>query len=432
MTKTPSELAAELGAEVKKVAIPVEPARGRIAESIQMRGQVKLERSQIIFPIGVKEEQLRKLYGTEHIKKLKEEIEKDGQPERIIVRDEDGERIPPFVVGKGFAQVLTGLDLWAIIVATNTLNWEQYVARQLAQAGRRLIANSNLVKSPFNPRIRHEEDWVRTLKKDILERGQLEDILVRELPDGKYEVGDGYARMLTSLDLWAKAVVMNDDEWEEFVLANVLKRKDLNWVERLQAILASVHLECKGIRGYPGTPEKLLKGMLADKVNGTDKLISKFANNMKRVLSSLAKPVKWVTIATHDLRTWELIKGDDAVLDLVLRLKLPPSKAKYFPDIKTNNLIQFEDMVRYEEAEVDGEIVMVKKLKKNQLLLLGRLIDYIPEAIREESPDGVTRVTMDELVVELWHPTDKDKEDIIADYIAKKLVDMKVAELLDG
>ena len=117
-------------------------------------------------------------------------------------------------------------------------------SRQDAEELRRLDVNL-IVPNPHQPRQSFQEDALLALAESIRARGLLQPILVRPLPDGRYELIAGERRWraarIAELETIPALVRRHDDAGSlEIALIENMAREDLNPIEQARACAALV------------------------------------------------------------------------------------------------------------------------------------------------------------------------------------------------
>ena len=113
----------------------------------------------------------------------------------------------------------------------------------------RRIKASELVPHPDNPK-RHPQEQTRALKGVLNEIGFAGAILVRELPDGRYQIADGHARreLLGEQEVPCVVVDLNDDETKQLLVSfDPIARLAENNKEALEKLLSEVEFQDKAI-----------------------------------------------------------------------------------------------------------------------------------------------------------------------------------------
>lgn len=91
--------------------------------------------------------------------------------------------------------------------------------------------------NPFQPRLSFDEDSLDDLKKSIKEKGVIQPILVRPMPDGRYQLVAGERRLRASLQLGIKKIpayvkeISTDEDMLEIALIENVQREHLNPVD---------------------------------------------------------------------------------------------------------------------------------------------------------------------------------------------------------
>lgn len=202
------------------------------------------------------------------------------------------------------------------------------------------IAIENILLPSKQPRRYFDSEKLEDLATSIRQHGVLEPILVRPLPDGKYELVAGERRYKASQLAGLKEIPivvreLSDQGAVQLALVENLQREDLNPVEETEGLLEllTLNLQC--------SREKILDAltqMATAQKKGTDLSV-----NVSRRIESIAKILKsTVGITPESFRTSRLplLKLPPDVLEVLRRGKLEYTKARAISRLKDDSLRQ--------------------------------------------------------------------------------------------
>ncbi|MBD1853978.1 ParB/RepB/Spo0J family partition protein [Leptolyngbya sp. FACHB-711] len=202
------------------------------------------------------------------------------------------------------------------------------------------IAIENILLPSKQPRRYFDSEKLEDLAASIRQHGVLEPILVRPLPDGKYELVAGERRYKASQLAGLKEIPivvreLSDQGAVQLALVENLQREDLNPVEETEGLLEllTLNLQC--------SREKILDAltqMATAQKKGTDLSV-----NVSRRIESIAKILKsTVGITPESFRTSRLplLKLPPDVLEVLRRGKLEYTKARAISRLKDDSLRQ--------------------------------------------------------------------------------------------
>jgi len=202
------------------------------------------------------------------------------------------------------------------------------------------IAIENILLPSKQPRRYFDSEKLEDLAASIRQHGVLEPILVRPLPDGKYELVAGERRYKASQLAGLKEIPivvreLSDQGAVQLALVENLQREDLNPVEETEGLLEllTLNLQC--------SREKILDAltqMATAQKKGTDLSV-----NVSRRIEAIAKILKsTVGITPESFRTSRLplLKLPPDVLEVLRRGKLEYTKARAISRLKDDSLRQ--------------------------------------------------------------------------------------------
>ena len=202
------------------------------------------------------------------------------------------------------------------------------------------IAIENILLSSKQPRRYFDSEKLEDLATSIRQHGVLEPILVRPLPDGKYELVAGERRYKAAQLAGLKEIPivvreLSDQGAVQLALVENLQREDLNPVEETEGLLEllTLNLQC--------SREKILDAltqMATAQKKGTDLSV-----NVSRRIEAIAKILKsTVGITPESFRTSRLplLKLPPDVLEVLRRGKLEYTKARAISRLKDDSLRQ--------------------------------------------------------------------------------------------
>lgn len=202
------------------------------------------------------------------------------------------------------------------------------------------IAIENILLPSKQPRRYFDSEKLEDLATSIRQHGVLEPILVRPLPDGKYELVAGERRYKASQLAGLKEIPivvreLSDQGAVQLALVENLQREDLNPVEETEGLLEllTLNLQC--------SREKILDAltqMATAQKKGTDLSV-----NVSRRIEAIAKILKsTVGITPESFRTSRLplLKLPPDVLEVLRRGKLEYTKARAISRLKDDSLRQ--------------------------------------------------------------------------------------------
>ncbi len=202
------------------------------------------------------------------------------------------------------------------------------------------IAIENILLPSKQPRRYFDSEKLEDLAASIRQHGVLEPILVRPLPDGKYELVAGERRYKAAQLAGLKEIPivvreLSDQGAVQLALVENLQREDLNPVEETEGLLEllTLNLQC--------SREKILDAltqMATAQKKGTDLSV-----NVSRRIEAIAKILKsTVGITPESFRTSRLplLKLPPDVLEVLRRGKLEYTKARAISRLKDDSLRQ--------------------------------------------------------------------------------------------
>ena len=202
------------------------------------------------------------------------------------------------------------------------------------------IVIDNILLPSKQPRRYFDSEKLEDLAASIRQHGILEPILVRPLPDGKYELVAGERRYKASQLAGLKEIPivvreLSDQGAVQLALVENLQREDLNPVEETEGLLEllTLNLQC--------SREKILDAltqMATAQKKGTDLSV-----NVSRRIEAIAKILKsTVGITPESFRTSRLplLKLPSDVLEVLRRGKLEYTKARAISRLKDDSLRQ--------------------------------------------------------------------------------------------
>ncbi len=202
------------------------------------------------------------------------------------------------------------------------------------------IPIDNILLPSKQPRRYFDSEKLEDLAASIRQHGVLEPILVRPLPDGKYELVAGERRYKAAQLAGLKEIPivvreLSDQGAVQLALVENLQREDLNPVEETEGLLEllTLNLQC--------SREKILDAltqMATAQKKGTDLSV-----NVSRRIEAIAKILKsTVGITPESFRTSRLplLKLPPDVLEVLRRGKLEYTKARAISRLKDDSLRQ--------------------------------------------------------------------------------------------
>ncbi len=91
--------------------------------------------------------------------------------------------------------------------------------------------------NPFQPRINFDDDAFEELKRSIKEKGVIQPVLVRPMPNNAYQLVAGERRLRATIDIGLKMIpafireITSDEEMLEIALIENVQREQLNPIE---------------------------------------------------------------------------------------------------------------------------------------------------------------------------------------------------------
>jgi ParB family transcriptional regulator, chromosome partitioning protein len=109
------------------------------------------------------------------------------------------------------------------------------------EPGPKQIDRSNIVGNPFNPRRSADDEKQVELQKSIKEKGLLNDVTVRKLKSGKFEIVAGHRRFLAFTTVFpdrlvpCKVVELTDEQAREVSIIENIQREDLSPIDEAKS-----------------------------------------------------------------------------------------------------------------------------------------------------------------------------------------------------
>jgi ParB family chromosome partitioning protein len=163
------------------------------------------------------------------------------QTEIVAVKHDPKRR----ALGKGLESLLPKrpVPVVAIQAETAAVESEPVAAPVLVQSGKPLEIELDLIsRNPFQTRTHFDQEKLKELAQSIAASGVVQPIVVRELPEGRYQLVTGERRWLASYEAGKThipAIVrhVSDEQAMEMTIVENLQRADLNPMEQARAYM---------------------------------------------------------------------------------------------------------------------------------------------------------------------------------------------------
>lgn len=230
------------------------------------------------------------------------------------------------------------------------------------------ISTDSIVISPFQPRKYFDPIKMSSLVVSVEKHGILENLIVRALPDGNYELVAGERRLRAAKTVGLKTVPVtiieiSDDDFLDVALVENLNREDLNPYDETIGVLALLARRLKrreeDVKVLLYRMSRESKGNLKSGhiVMGTEE-----AEEVKSVFKTLAR--NWLSFVSNNL---SILTLPENVLAVLREGRLEYTKAKLIAQIKDDE--QRQKVL--DEAIADGWTI--KKTRHQIRLLKGEV-----------------------------------------------------------
>lgn len=199
---------------------------------------------------------------------------------------------------------------------------------------------SSIQLSPIQPRKYIDLDKLEQLVNSIKAHGILENLIVRPLPDGKYELVAGERRLKAAIAVGLIEVPvavreLTEEQAVSLALIENLQRTDLNPIEETEGILRLLSIRLNlGIDEVPALLYRLQhesRGKIAHNIIGSSQF-----EQIKAVFSEIGR-FTWESFLVNRL---PLLKMPSEILALVREGKLAYTKAQAVSRVKDKDLQQ--------------------------------------------------------------------------------------------
>jgi ParB family transcriptional regulator, chromosome partitioning protein len=337
--------------------------------------------------------------------------------------------------------------------------------KEVANSAAFFVAIESIHLPQQQPRRYFDPEKIEQLTQSVKEHGILEPLLVRSLPDNKYELvaGERRYRAATAAGLNEVPVVikeLTDSEALQLALIENLQREDLNPVEETEGILQllaikeSIAVEEVISRLYRMYNE--VKG----NVNSSNPNVgvNKFDEGVQAIFDSLGR-MNWESFVKHKL---PLLKLPEDILEALRSGQIEYTKAKAIASLKDEtaraellkdaivnslSLSQIKERISEvkpvkEKEELQNRVdTTYKQLKKSKQLWqdpkkrkkLESLLSQLEKLIGEESDSIVNKATLDPIFEERDsepEPIEPQEEIESTGEDEKELTDQELGELL--
>lgn len=147
-------------------------------------------------------------------------------------------------LGKGLESLLPGRPAASLpTVSAEADPVEAPPSASIVQSGKPLEIELNLIeRNPFQTRTQFDQEKLKELAQSISASGVVQPVVVRELPEGRYQLVTGERRWLASYEAGKThipAIVrhVSDEQAMEMTIVENLQRADLNPMEQARAYL---------------------------------------------------------------------------------------------------------------------------------------------------------------------------------------------------
>lgn len=196
-----------------------------------------------------------------------------------------------------------------------------------------LVALERIVISPTQPRRYFDPDKLDGLTQSVKEHGILEPLLVRSLPDDKYELvaGERRYRAATAAGLTEVPVVikeLTDSEALQLALIENLQREDLNPVEETEGILQLLALK---LESEQFEVISLLNQLANAKRGFTDNVVR---NEKQKLIEAVFATVGGLSVESFRTHRIPLLNLPEDILAALRNGQIEYTKAKAIAQIK--------------------------------------------------------------------------------------------------
>lgn len=196
-----------------------------------------------------------------------------------------------------------------------------------------LVALDRIVISPTQPRRYFDPDKLDGLTQSVKEHGILEPLLVRSLPDDKYELvaGERRYRAATAAGLTEVPVVikeLTDSEALQLALIENLQREDLNPVEETEGILQLLALK---LESEQFEVISLLNQLANAKRGFTDNVVR---NEKQKLIEAVFATVGGLSVESFRTHRIPLLSLPEDILAALRNGQIEYTKAKAIAQIK--------------------------------------------------------------------------------------------------
>jgi len=268
----------------------------------------------------------------------------------------------------------------------------------------RIVVNPEIVA-----RVKVDEEHIALLMKSLKEDGQLSPIIVRPLPDGRYELIDGFhrveaAKRLGWRDIEANVIHVDDVEAKFLALKANFVRRSLEPVEEgevIYRIMVKHGLTEKQVAEKLGVPVRWVSERLALvlKVHSEVKKLvkeGKLSLGHAVVISKISDPQKQLRFAELILKYgWSVKQAEEALVefinDTVYTIGYEDRELEEFIELLKKNNIKVVIDVRYEAEFVKpafSEEPLRMQLAHHGIKYIRLSVLGVPKIVREPYIEG--------------------------------------------
>lgn len=262
---------------------------------------------------------------------------------------------------------------------------EVFPADVLEQQGfllrRELIPVGKLKSSPWQPHSRHSEEDIQSTLKSVESVGYLEDIAVRPLTGGDYEVMNGHKRLAIAQirgdeALWGKVFNVSDDQALEIFMASNFKVTNFTEPQEMHLILSLLARQL--IMSEKEVAQLITRGCKEMEPSSTSSIV--IQSPEWKYLMEIYERVSKCSIAAFRAHRLPYLNMPKEVLDAVTAGKIPAAHGKAIAKVK-------DETTRQQLIErVQEEQLSVRDLQEQIKIAKG-------ESTRVESPAHVKRLS---------------------------------------